>query len=139
MLAVPLSSLAAGNFEGIYLHAQLLHIYNIAALFTTCVCFKELLFPKHYDDRTVWEYNYFPFQLFNFLFVTLFFVLSIHFLIHHKAYYQGYENLGDAECIRKYFLGDGLFSALQWFIASSLVVNVIYIPTHVRDYYLSGN
>ncbi len=138
IILLPFYSFGAVPHVGVYTGAELIYVYGLAAFITALICYRELLFPRYYDNYSNTEYNRLPFQAFNLLFVSLFFFIGYHFLIVHKNLYVGYENLSDEACIKKAFLSDGLFSVMQIIIASSLVVNVIYIATHVRDYYLSG-
>jgi hypothetical protein len=126
----------AGNV-GVDFRASLVSILNIAAFITALISFRQLLFPARIDDDSE-EYNRIPFHVFNIFFVSVYFIVSSAFLVHNKQFYTGYETLTDIAAIKKYYLSSGFSSIGQIFIASSVVVNLIYILTHLVDFY-GGN
>ena len=120
---------------GVDFKASMIGIFNFIAFISAVASYVQFIFPQRYEDYEAVEYNRIPFQFFNILFVLLFFTISINFLIANKQFYQGYETLDNEACIKKYYLSNGFNSIMQIVIASSVVVNIIYILTHLTDYY----
>ena len=120
---------------GVGFSAGLISMFNFAAFVTALVCYIQFLFPMHHDDGERGEYNRVPFQFFNMIFVVLYFTISINFLIANKTFYPGYEKLANDACVKKYYLSNGINSVIEIFIASSVVVNILYILTHLPDFY----
>ena len=119
---------------GIQLTAEIISIVNFILLITSLISIKQLILPKQYEDETG-DYNRTPFHIFNIVFATVFYDLSIRFLLNHKAYYQGYEKMNNVDCIKTYFFAPEMFSIMQIIILVGVVVNFIYILTHIHDYY----
>jgi hypothetical protein len=123
------------GYIGVAFKASLLSVYNVAAFITAIISYKQFIFPGHPDEDEPREYNHIAFHVFNVMFVILFFMIGVDFLLNYRQFYPGYGNLSDEACIKKYYLSNGFSSVFQIFIASSVVVNILYILTHLWDFY----
>ena len=133
LAALFLYPFSIAGHPGVDTSAVLIGFFNFLAFITALISYTQFILPK--QKERYGEYNRVPFQAFNMIFVLLFFMISISFLIANKSFFSGYEKLTDRASIQKYYLSNGIYSIMEIFIASSLVVNVIYILTHITDYY----
>ena len=122
-----------GGDVGVRFSAEIMGTFSFAAFITALISYIQFIFPKRFTDREG-EYNRIPFQSFNMIFVLPYFLISTSFLVANKQFFPGYEMLPDNACIKKYYLSNGLNSISQIFIASSVIINLIYIITHGIDY-----
>ncbi len=114
----------------IHFRAEVLSFLNVSVFITALISYKQFFFPG--NNNTL------PFQVFNIVFVTLFYGLGLPFLIANKAYYEGYETLVPMQVLGKFFLSANFSSVAQWFIIASLPINVLYIIRFRKDYYEAG-
>ena len=120
------------GYSGVDFDAKMIVVFNAAVFVTAFISYMQLILPKRKEERV--EHNRVPFQVFNMIFVVVFFIVNISFLISNKSFFLGDNSLNNTAAMQKYYLSHVIYSVVQIFIASSLVVNVIYILTHVRDY-----
>lgn len=131
VLLLPLVVLAAdakGNF--IHIGATAFALFNLLLFITSIISLRQLFWPAYR--------NHLPFQAIHFFLGTLFYAVSLAFLVHYRAYYQGYEHLMPIEVIARFFLHSGIRSIGQWLIVVSLVLNVVYVIRYYRDYFEAG-
>lgn len=103
-------------------------IFNGVLFFTSLLSIIQF-FLKDGHNRT-------PFQAFNIMFVILFYGISLSFLIHHKEYFEGYENLSDKNAIIKYFLDKDIISWIKLLIPFAFILNIVYVFRNAKSYYL---
>jgi hypothetical protein len=120
LIALPYVAIAQIEMpNGVESSARIFSYVNFALLVTSFISIVQYLF-KSDTNRSVYHY-------WHLLSVILYFVLSIYFLTANKAYYLGYENLSDMQCVKKYFLAKDSSSFKQWFIALGGIANILYI------------
>jgi len=122
----------AGGPVGVMFETSLISLFNLAVFVTAVISYIQFFIPGPNEKHSI-EHNHIPFHIFNFLFVGLFFWVSMNFLIANKQFFTGYEQLSDAACIKQYYLGAGFSSLILLFIAFSAVINILYIVTRVLD------
>lgn len=103
-------------------------VLNTVLIITSAISI--LQFIRHKD------HNRTPFQLFNLIFIVLFYSFSIPFLLHHKDFFIGFEQLSDTECLKKYFLANEPESWIRKIVVVAFVLNIIYIARFAKTYYL---
>ena len=131
LFAVPVYAQGALLFQSmIHFRAEVLSFLNVGVFITALISFKQFFFPG--DNNTL------PFQVFNMVFVGLFYGLGLPFLIANRAYYEGYEALMPMDVLGKFFLSARFSSVAQWVIIASVIVNVLYIIRFRKDYYEAG-
>lgn len=131
LFAVPVYGQNALLYQSmIQFRAEVLSFLNVGVFITAVISFKQFFFPG--DNNTL------PFQVFNIVFVGLFYGLGLPFLIANRAYYEGYETLMPMEVLGKFFLSATFSSVAQWVIIASVIVNVLYIIRFRKDYYEAG-
>jgi len=122
-----------GGRVGMDVSGNILVFFNALAFIAALISYIQFIFPKQYREGR--EFNRIPFQIFNILFISLFFIISIAFMISNKQFYSTDHTITNEALIKKYYISNGFTSLIELFIASSLVINVIYILTHLPDYY----
>lgn len=80
--------------------------------------------------------NHTLFQLFNIFFAVAFYSISLTFLVAHKDYFEGFENLSNKNAVIKYFMDRDAIDNLKLLIPVAIVFNLVYILRFSRDYYL---
>lgn len=129
VMLAPLLLLAAGPLrENLGTQIRIIAIVNTILVITSAISIIQLIFKG--------DHNRTPFQIFNILFAVIFYALSIPFLLHHKDYFIGFENLSDAECLKKYFLDTDLISWIRRIIPVGILCNIIYLIRYASSYYL---
>ena len=123
----------AGGPVGVMFEASLMSLFNLAVFVTAVISYIQFFIPGPIEKHSS-EHNHIPFHIFNFLFVGLFFWISMNFLVANKQFFTGYENLSDADCIKQYYFGAGFSSLILLFIAFSAVINILYIITRILDH-----
>lgn len=107
---------------------QLIAFFNLLLLVTSIVSIKQFFWHG--------DHNHSPFQLFNLLFTVIFYAISLRFLVVHKDYFDGYENLSAWQCIQKHFTATEFYSILKRLIVVAFVLNIIYLIRNGKDYYI---
>lgn len=133
-MLLPVVCLAAGeNAKHIHFYAEVLSFVNLALLVTSIICVKQFFIPGD-ENRT-------PFQLFNLLFILLFYAVSLSFLVRNKEYYIGFEQLSPQACIKKIFFDKEDIWAIvkQWFIVFTFFINILYISKNWKDQFFTGD
>ncbi len=133
-MLLPAFCLAAGeNVKHIHFYAEVLSFINVALLITSILCVKQFFIPGD-ENRT-------PFQLFNMIFILVFYAVSLSFLINNKEYYIGFEQLPPGACIRKIFFDkDDIWANLkQWFVVFTFFINILYILKNWKDQFFTGD
>jgi hypothetical protein len=86
LLLVPeIAAAAMHRRVNITFELQLIAFFNFLLLVTSVVSIKQFFWHG--------DHNHTPFQLFNLLFTIAFYAISLRFLVVHKDYFEGYENL----------------------------------------------
>jgi len=129
-LLLPLDSYALLLNAQIQLRAQILSFLNIALFITSVITLKQYFWPA--------GNNRLPFQVFNFVFIILFYALGLPFLIANKEYYEDYVHLSPISILSKFFLSFNISSLSQWVILIAGVFNVLYIKRYRHDYFHAG-
>ena len=107
---------------------QVLSIFNFALIIVSLVAIKQFFWPK--------EKNHTIFQVFNMVFTIVYYIVSIRFILSHRAYYEGFENLTDWQIIRRSFLDFNKGTVFQLIILFSFIINILYIKKHGKRFYL---
>ena len=107
---------------------QVLSIFNFALIVVSLVAIKQFFWPRE-KNRTI-------FQVFNMIFTIVYYIVSIRFILAHRAYYEGFENLTDWQIIRKSFLDFNKGTVFQLIILFSFIINILYIKRHGKRFYL---
>ncbi len=129
VFCLPLTSIAA-DLANEHLGTQIwiVSATNTLLVITSIISIVQFLTHKNHN-RT-------PFQLFNLVFAVLFYAISVPFLLYHKAYFVGFENLSNQECLKKYFLDTDLTSWIRRIIPVAVLFNIIYLVRFSKTYYL---
>jgi len=128
---LPAFCIAAGIVSSsLHFSTQLVSFCNLALLVCCIFCIKQYFWPG-YNIRL-------PFQIFNLIFIILFYSFSIPFLISNIAYYPDYSKLTPIGVLGKFFFGMNFDSLLQWVIILTSVINVLYIKKYREDYFNIG-
>lgn len=128
-ILLPFTLLAANPLDGnLHTIVTLISVFNTVLIATSVISIIQFIAHK--------DHNRTPFQLFNLIFIILFYSLSIPFLLNHKEFYPGFEQLSDVECLKKYFLDNDVVSWIRKVVLVAFLVNIIYIARFARTYYL---
>ena len=128
---VPLACAAKDyNNEDVAVRAQVLDFFEIILLICSVVSIRQFFWPG--------ENNHTGFQLFNAIYAIVFYIFAVVFIVHHKSFFVGFENLNDSECIKKYFLLTDPWILVKRLIIVALVINIIYIARNGKDYFRNG-
>lgn len=125
---LPFSSFAAVvDTENIVLKAQIISVINFLLFLSALIPLKELIWPSHN--------NRIPFLASHAATIVVFYLLSLPFLINHRYYYEGYENLVPLEVVAKFFFSLTITSAQQWVIITAFLMDLICIKRIHSEFY----
>ncbi len=118
-----------GHNDHVGSEVMLIAVSEFILLITSIISIRQYFWK---DDT-----NHTSFQIFNIIFAALFYSISLMFLVHHKGYWDGFENLSDAECIKRVLLSTQPFAIVKKLIWVAVVINIIYIIRWGSEYDLS--
>lgn len=132
LLCLPALSCFASGVPDEFLDTRvsLISLFEFILFVTSLVSIKQF-FWKGPVNRT-------PFQIFNMLFVVVFYTISYTFLLRHKNYWEGYEHLTNSQCIEKHLFSTEPFAIIKKLILVAFVLNIIYVIRHGKDYYVES-
>ena len=116
--------------DGLSSVIDIIAVLNTVLLFSSILSIIRFFWP---GDR-----SHVLLHLLNSIFAVLFYAVSLTFLVTHKSYFEGYETLSNAECIRKYFLSTDFVSLIKKLIIVAFVLNIIYVVRHAKTFYLEN-
>jgi hypothetical protein len=125
---LPFSSFAAVvDADNIVVKAQIISVINFLLFLSALIPLKELIWPSHN--------NRIPFLASHAAIIVVFYLLSLPFLINHRYYYEGYENLVPLEVVTKFFFSLTITSAQQWVIIAAFLMDLICIKRIHNEFY----
>ncbi len=120
LCAIPALCFAGdGHNDNVGTEVMLIALSEFILLVTSIVSIYQLFWKDNYNRTS--------FQIFNLIFATLFYTVSLYFLVHHKSYWDGFESLSDAECIKRVLLSTEPFALIKKIIWVAVILNIIYI------------
>lgn len=130
LIAVILFSLGylspSRNGMNVNFNVKLVSYFNFLLFISSLICIKQFFWPG--------DENRLPFQIFNMVFVILFYTLSFSFLFAHKVYYD-YVQLTDMQVFKKFVTSWDMFCFMFWIIAGTFLINVLYIFKYRSSYF----
>ena len=123
LLLLPVTSFAAVLKDGdFHTYAVIISWANVVLYISSAICIKQYFFLGSRNQTN--------FQIFNLIFGILFYALALAFLVNQRSFYVGFEQLSQGGCIKKFFIGDGIYSWLQWMVLTALLINILYISKY---------
>ncbi len=128
LLLLPWAAQATPGKVNIDVETQIIAFFELVLFVTSLISIKQFFLPGLHN-RT-------PFQIFNILFVIVFYVAALRFMVNHKGYYEGFGTLSDKDVIRKYFLSTEPLVLVKRLILVAFLLNIIYVIRHGRGYFI---
>ena len=131
LLLIPICGFSAPvMLQGLESAIDMISLFNNILLITSIWSIIRFFWPA---DR-----SHFLLHVVNSVFTIIFYSVSLTFLVQHKNFFEGYENLNNVGCLKKYFLSTDIISLIKKLIVVAFVLNIIYIIRHRNTYYLEN-
>ncbi len=128
LVEIPMFCFGAANNPAITFKCQILAVLNYVLAIISLLSIRYFIWPG--------EHNRTRFQAFNMVFTVVFYWAGLTFIINHTDYFNGFEGLAPAACIKRFFLNYDLSMVLQSIIVLSFLVNILYILRFGRKSYM---
>ncbi len=105
--------------------------YTEIILFITClISIKQFFFPGE-ENKTL-------FQIFNMLFIVVYYIAAIAHIINNKSFYQGFENLIPMDCIIRYLFPKEPAIMAKRLVWVAFIINLLYVRKYGKEYFYHG-
>jgi len=129
LLFLPFLSIAAVHQDpNIEFKHQTLELINYVLVVVSLISIRQFFWPGE-KNRTLY-------QIFNMIFTIVYYLVSITFIVTHKAYFVDFDGLSDMGCVNKFFFDFGISMVFQIIVLFSFLINILYLIRFGRRYYL---